>query len=88
MYATQERGAEPLTDQWTSRVAMKIIPANHADSLRRPGDRETVETTLIDSVREELLSFFGEGDDVLPLELAVLARQLDYSDSMRGDRAI
>lgn len=65
---------------------MKIVLANHADSLRRPGQRDTAETAILDSVREELRSFYGEGDDVLPVELAALAQKLDYSRSTPGDR--
>jgi len=81
-----ERGAEPLAEQWTSNVAMKIVTANHADSLRRPGERDTAEVAILDSVREELLSFYGEGDAILPLELAMLAQRLDYAGSARVDR--
>ncbi|SDN21798.1 hypothetical protein SAMN05216360_106313 [Methylobacterium phyllostachyos] len=65
---------------------MKIVSANYADSLRRPGERDTGEASIVDTVREELLNFFGEGDDVLPRELAMLAQRLDYTGPALGDR--
>ena len=56
---------------------MKIVAANHAESLRRTGDGTQAETTVLESVREELRSFYGEANHVLPLELADLAQRLD-----------
>ena len=40
---------------------MKIVAANHADSLRRPGE-ESIETVILDSVREELRSWRWSSD--------------------------
>jgi len=59
---------------------MKIVAANHADSLRRGGGwgaDEGVETVVLDSVRDELRSVYGEADDAVPLSLTALAQQLD-----------
>ncbi|XYD10229.1 hypothetical protein R1A27_06890 [Methylobacterium sp. NMS12] len=58
-------------------AAMKIVSANYADSLRRPGARDTVESAVLDTVREGLLSVYGDADRDVPAELAALARQLD-----------
>lgn len=64
---------------------MKIVAANHADSLRRPGEWEAAETVVLDSVGEELRSFYGEAEDALPHGLATLARQLDGAQATRSD---
>ncbi|KQS74946.1 hypothetical protein ASG32_07530 [Methylobacterium sp. Leaf361] len=56
---------------------MKIVATNHADSLRRPGSRDSAESAVLDTVREGLLSVYGTADRDLPAELAALARQLD-----------
>ncbi|MEE7506255.1 hypothetical protein MMR14E_25110 [Methylobacterium mesophilicum] len=56
---------------------MKIVPANHADSLRQPGARDTVEAAVLDTVREGLLSVYGAADRDVPADLAALARRLD-----------
>ena len=59
---------------------MKIVAANHADSLGRAGSWETSEAAegvVLASVGEELRSVYGEADDVLPLVLTALARRLD-----------
>ncbi|MGU3556159.1 hypothetical protein [Methylobacterium radiotolerans] len=56
---------------------MKIVSANHADSLRRPGARDTVESAVLDTVREGLLTAYGAADGDIPAELAVLAQRLD-----------
>lgn len=64
---------------------MKIVAANYADSLRRSGEWETAETAVLDSVRDELRSFYGEAEDALPLGLAALAEQLDGGQPMRID---
>lgn len=79
MYGTPERGATQCANQWITGVAMKIVAANHADSLRRPGESESTETAILDSVREELRSFYGEADDTVPLPLAILAQKLDHA---------
>ncbi len=67
---------------------MKIVAANHADSLRRTGDRTTAETTVLESVSEELRSFYGEANHVLPLELADLAERLEGFGMGQGDRQV
>jgi hypothetical protein len=63
---------------------MKIIANNHADSIRRPDARETVEATVLDTVREELLSYYGNAERDLPAELAALAHRLDHAPIARG----
>ncbi|MCJ2085593.1 hypothetical protein MKK88_06235 [Methylobacterium sp. E-005] len=65
---------------------MKIVAVNHADSLRRPGESESAELAIVDSVREELLSFYGAADDTVPHTLAALAQQLDQVGSPDGQR--
>ncbi|MCJ2138189.1 hypothetical protein MKK69_29765 [Methylobacterium sp. J-026] len=67
---------------------MKIVAANHADSLRRSGDWDTAETTVLESLSEELRSFYGAADQVLPLELADLARRLEGSGMGPGDHHV
>ncbi|MCJ2062567.1 hypothetical protein MKK63_07590 [Methylobacterium sp. J-088] len=67
---------------------MKIVAANHADSLSRTGgwaSDEAVETVVLDSVRDELRSVYGEADTAVPLSLAALARQLDSAHLGSGD---
>ncbi|WP_246695081.1 hypothetical protein [Methylobacterium sp. P1-11] len=61
--------------------AMKIVAANHADSLRRPGTRDTAESAILDTVREGLLSVYVTPDHDLPVELAALAQRLDRPDT-------
>ncbi|MCJ2073583.1 hypothetical protein MKK75_33155 [Methylobacterium sp. J-030] len=63
---------------------MKIVAANHADSLRRPGEPESAELAILDSVRDELRTLYGELDDAVPLTLAVLAQQVDHATSLRS----
>lgn len=68
---------------------MKIVAANHADSLRRPGSWDTTEAAevvVLDSVRDELRSVYGEADDALPHALTALARQLDHAHAAGNDR--
>ena len=67
---------------------MKIVAANHADSLSRTGgwaSDEAIETVVLDSVRDELRIVYGEADAVVPLSLTVLASQLDSVHSSTGD---
>jgi hypothetical protein len=63
---------------------MKIVAANFADTLRRPGTPETPEITVLDTVREELRGFYGDADYDLPVELTVLVQRLDRPDTRRG----
>jgi hypothetical protein len=63
---------------------MKIVAANHADSLRRPCSRDSAEATVLDIVREGLRSFYGEGDDELPGHLTELVHRLDRRHPQQG----
>ncbi|MGH1589214.1 hypothetical protein [Methylobacterium sp. P5_C11] len=66
---------------------MKIVAANYADSLRRSDGRDTVEAGVVESVRVELLAFYGSADHDVPEELTALARRLDGADTARGATA-
>lgn len=66
---------------------MKIVAANHADSLRRPGSPDTAEAAVLDTVRDELRGVFGEADADLPTEWTVLLRRLDRADPGQRARA-
>lgn len=60
---------------------MKIVAANHADSLGRAGSWETseaAEIVVLASVGEELRSVYGEADDALPHMLTALLCRLDF----------
>ena len=57
---------------------MKIVAANHADSLRCPDAPDAADTAVLDTVRAELRGFYGAADDALPVELAALAQRLDH----------
>ncbi|MEL6063264.1 MULTISPECIES: hypothetical protein [unclassified Methylobacterium] len=68
---------------------MKIVAANHADSLRRPGTSDTseaAEVIVLDSLRDELRNVYGEADDALPHALTALARRLDPAHAAGHDR--
>lgn len=83
MYGTPERAAPGLTQSARSDTAMHIVSANHADSLRRPGARDTAESAVLDTVRAGLLSVYGAAERDVPAELAALARRLDRPGSAR-----
>ena len=65
---------------------MKIVAANHADSLRRPGALNTDAITVLETIRGELWGVYGEADDDLPVELTALAQKLD-GIALGGERA-
>lgn len=56
---------------------MKIVAANLADTLRRPGSCDPDAITVIDTVREELRDFYGDASDDLPVEMTALVQRLD-----------
>jgi hypothetical protein len=62
---------------------MKIVAANYAENLRRQGSTDTGAVALIDTVREELRSLYGDAEDHVPLELAALVERLDRTDASR-----
>lgn len=69
---------------------MKIVAANYADSLRRPGawnSNHAVDEAVLDSVREELRTVYGEADDVVPHALRALAHRLDEVHPPGRDRS-
>jgi hypothetical protein len=68
-------------------LAMQIVAANYADTLRRSGSWSTAESAVLDTVRHELRGVFGEADDDLPAELTALVRRLDRPDTGQGASA-
>ena len=68
-------------------ATMKIVAANHADSLRRPGSWDTDAIAVLDTVREELRGFYGDAHDDLPVELTTLAQRLDSIEPGQGRAA-
>lgn len=83
MYATPEQQPRTCAVHLTRGTAMKIVAINHADSLRRPGARDTVESVLLDTVREGLLSVYGAAEHDIPAEMAAIVRRLDRPDMTR-----
>ena len=63
---------------------MRIVAANHADSLRRRSGEDTAEIQGVDTLSDDLRAHYGAEIDDVPSEILALAQRLDGLVSERA----